>query len=208
MMNLKLLNTMKNLTGNIYGKWIVLSEGLRAASNKRQWLCKCICGKEVLVHQGNLSSGRSTGCMNCRPTAIKHGLAKKHRLYLTWKTMRSRCNNPNNKSYIRYGGRGISVCKEWDDFTIFLADMESSFEEGKTLDRIDNNGNYCKSNCKWSTNIEQANNKRNNLKLIYNGHILSEAELARLTGISRTTIQVRRNKGASVEEMIHGFNRI
>lgn len=84
---------------------------------------------------------------------------KTNPLYSTWKGMRSRCNNPNHSRYKDYGERGISVCKEWDDFYIFYSDMGDR-PEGKTLDRIDNNGAYCKENCKWSTITEQNRSSR------------------------------------------------
>lgn len=84
---------------------------------------------------------------------------KKNLLYSTWKGMRSRCNNPNHSRYKDYGERGISVCKEWDDFYTFYLDMGDR-PEGKTLDRLNNEGNYCKENCKWSTIKEQNRNSR------------------------------------------------
>lgn len=129
-----------------------------------------------------------------------------HRLYSTWKSMLSRCNNPNTSHYDNYGGRGIIVCPEWKDFQVFIDDMFPTFEEGKTLDRKDNDSNYCKDNCRWATIEEQMNNQSKCLKIEYQGQIFTEAQLSRFTGIPRTTIQARRRKGASVEEMIHGFS--
>jgi hypothetical protein len=129
---------------------------------------------------------------------------EKHRLYSTWKSMRSRCSNPNVSCYHNYGGRGIKVCERWNDFLLFLEDMESSFKEGLTLDRKDNNLGYFPDNCRWATTKEQANNMSTNLSLLYRGSFYTEAKLAEYTNVSRTTIQQRRNKGYSVEEMVHG----
>ena len=201
---------MKNLidlTSKTYGKWTVLNETDKV-NGQRMWSCKCTCGKVCTINHGNLTQRRSKSCLNCRKTHFNHGLADKHILYSTWKSMNSRCNNPNVKHYYRYGGRGIKVCEKWKNFKVFIDDMFPTYQAGKTLDRVDNDKGYSKENCKWSTISEQNNNQAKCLKLEYNGNIYTEAELARYTGVSRTTIQTRRRKGASVEEMIHGFKRI
>lgn len=130
-----------------------------------------------------------------------------HRLYLTWKSMRSRCNNPNVWCYPRYGGRGIKVCERWNDFLLFLEDMESSFQEGLTLDRKDSNGDYSPENCRWADKETQMNNQEKCLSLLFEGELYTEAQLARKTGVSRTTIQTRRKAGYSVEEMVYGKNK-
>lgn len=199
---------MKDLAGKSYGLWLVLSEGPRDKANKRQWLCRCECGLEKLVNQGNLTSGKSKNCVNCKEHYVKHGLAEKHRLYSTWKSMRSRCNNPNVSAYKYYGGKGIRVCTEWGDFQVFVDDMYPSFVEGLTLDRIDGNLGYSKENCKWSTIPEQNENQSTAVLVEYQGSFVNESVLAKLTGVPRTTIQARRLRGATTEEMIHGFGSI
>jgi lambda repressor-like predicted transcriptional regulator len=118
--------------------------------------------------------------------------------------MRSRCNNPNVWCYYRYGGRNIKICDRWDDFLLFVEDMWESFEEGLTLDRIDTDGDYCPENCRWATKEEQSNNKIDSLSLYFEGQYYTEAQLARKTGVNRTTIQQRRNRGWTVEEMVYG----
>ena len=138
----------------------------------------------------------------------RHGLADNHRLYSIWKSMRTRCNNPNSSRYKDYGGRGIKICDRWDSFLSFVEDMYPSFKEGLTLDRKENDGDYTPDNCKWSTEIEQHNNQSSNILIFFNGELFTEAELHRKTGVPRTTIQSRRKRGASPEEMIHGFERI
>lgn len=129
-----------------------------------------------------------------------------HRLYLTWKSMKTRCYNPNAKSYKYYGGRGISVYWSWlEDFWIFVEDMYPSFEEGKTLDRVDNKQGYSPWNCRWSSHEEQANNQgREYTKILYCGEFYTESQLNKLTSIPRTTLQARRRKGYSDYEIVHG----
>ena len=111
------------------------------------------------------------------------------RLYRIWKSMRTRCHDQNCLAYKNYGGRGINICDEWNDFTQFRLWAESNgYNSTLTLDRIDNNGNYAPDNCRWVDKIVQANNRRNSIKLIYGGSYYTPMELSRLTGISVNTI--------------------
>ena len=100
-----------------------------------------------------------------------------YRLYGIWSGMMQRCNNPKNPGYKNYGGRGISVCYEWrNDPKQFIEDMYPSYVKGLTIDRIDNNGDYCKDNCKWSTRKEQANNRRNSSGIVNIGTLKGTAK--------------------------------
>lgn len=115
----------------------------------------------------------------------------KHRLYNTWGSMKKRCTNPNSSDYYRYGLRGIKVCEKWKYFDNFIHDMEGSYKEGLTLDRIDNNGNYCKENCRWSSPIEQSNNTRRNRFVTYLGKTQTLSQWIRDLNLKSSTIRQR-----------------
>ena len=108
-----------------------------------------------------------------------------------WRKMKSRCDNKSDISYPRYGGRGISYCKEWESRNNFKKDMSGSFSKGLSLDRINNDDIYCKSNCKWSTKKEQANNRRNNRIFTINGITMTLAQWIDSCGIKSSTVRQR-----------------
>ena len=131
----------------------------------------------------------------------KHG-GKGTKLYEVWCSMKSRCYNITSKSYSRYGGRGISVCEEWKESFIAFRNWAyvSGYKEGLSLDRIDNNGNYEPSNCRWVTMKEQANNQNHTLKIEYKGKIKPLTEWAEILGIKRHTLYQRiYKKGWTIE---------
>lgn len=133
------------------------------------WLFKCSCGIEKIISVSKVKRGTTKSCGCLRKEIfrkigmknIRHGM-EGTKIYRIWAGMKTRCLNENHSRRKDYGGRGITVCDEWLTFENFYKDM-GNCPKGKSLDRIDNNGNYCKSNCKWSTPKEQANNRRNNL---------------------------------------------
>lgn len=157
------------LSGQKFGRYTVVRKASPAeepATHKgTYWLCRCECTNERMVRADGLKSGKilSCGCLHREEMVrriTKHGKCE-HRLYVTWCLMRSRCNNPYATGYDRYGGRGIYVCPQWEvSFANFLRDMESTWQEGKTLDRKDNQGPYAPWNCRWATPKEQLKNTR------------------------------------------------
>lgn len=130
----------------------------------------------------------------------KHGL-RGHPLYYTWNMMRQRCCNPNNKTYPNYGGRGISVCDEWSSFKVFYDwSILNGWKPGLSIDRIDNDGNYCPENCRWVDRYVQANNTSTNRFITYKGKTQTEAQWAKELGMSKYTLSSRLNlRGWSVE---------
>ena len=176
--------------------------------NRMEWLCVCGCGETCTTVSGELFSGdtKSCGCQSSRLTIGKRSTT--HRLggtpeHRSWSQMKGRCKNPNNHKYLRYGGRGISVCGRWNKFENFLSDMGKKPSKHHSIDRIDNDGNYEPTNCRWATPRQQSNNTRRNVLLTHNGKTLTLAQWSRRTGIKHTTINDRINKhGWTVESAL------
>lgn len=158
------LSNLKNLIGQKFGRLEVLSRLPAEKNTKPIWNCRCDCGNTHNVYGSHLVRGnvKSCGCLakevigKCNKT---HGLSD-HRLYETWIKMVRRCSKPLDSGWENYGQRGIKVSESWLDFNNFISDMDQSYENGLTLERIDVNGNYCKENCKWLLHSLQAKNKR------------------------------------------------
>lgn len=146
--------------GKEFGRLKVLRFAYRHASSRQAvWECVCACGKSCLVRQCNLTSGVVTSCGCSRRTHGHTKGGKQTTTYRVWANMILRCTNKRVKDFERYGGRGIRVCHRWRTFANFLADMGE--RPGKlTLERVNNEGDYCPENCKWATTHEQAVNKR------------------------------------------------
>lgn len=127
---------------------------------------------------------------------------RKHPLYRTWCDMRSRCLNPRHKYFHHYGGRGITISDEWESFDVFYEDMLSGWKRGLTLDRKDNNGPYSKSNCRWGTRKQQANNTRRNIKLEFQGQEKTLTQWAEERGINESTLYGRIQSGWPIDRAL------
>lgn len=168
--------------------------------------CICDCGAIVQVLLNSLRSGNteSCGCIH------KENLSKRRRKHLgkgtteynSWSLMRDRCNNPNNKSYSYYGARGIRVCVEWDDFTVFLYDMGFKPDRSYSIDRIDNNKDYTSKNCKWSTMKEQVRNRNITVKYNIEGVEKPLAEWCEIYGMKYITVYKRIYDGMSIKKAL------
>lgn len=181
-----------DLTGRRYGRLVVLEDTGIRKNKSIVWKCECDCGKIVFPTARHLSIGNTTSCGCSR---IKHGYAGT-RIFSIWRGMKERCDNKNSRSYKNYGGRGISICDEWYDIDTFYSwAMSSGYADDLTLDRIDVNGNYEPDNCKWSTDIEQHNNRNDNIYYERDGKNQSIAMWCRELGIKKGTVYRRIQRG-------------
>ena len=181
-----------DLTGNRYGLLTVL-DYKETRNGHTYWKCRCDCGKIHIAESYNLRSGHTQSC-GCRVAAIVSETQTRHggrftRLYRIWRNMRYRCNNPRTTNFERYGGRGISVCKEWDNTEDGFENfrdwaLSHGYAENLTIDRINNDGNYEPSNCRWVTRKEQTRNRS----------ITKTIPLARIAEIDGITYQAAYDK--------------
>ncbi len=203
--------------GKVFGKLTIIDYAY-TKENNTYWKCKCSCGNEkiIILPYCSLSSGhnRSCGCLhkeriekiNARelpPPNYKHGDSNE-RLYRIYHGIKDRCNNKNNKNYLHYGLRGIKMCQSWfNSYETFKEwSLNNGYNENLSIDRIDVNGDYCPENCRWVNIIEQNNNKRTNIKIEYNGDIISLKQLSNLVKINYQTLYERYKRGWALEDII------
>lgn len=195
----------KDISGVRFGRLVAI----KATSQKRYnyiWECLCDCGEIVEVLGGRLASGKTTSC-GCLKREMDKTRSKTHghsksRTYHIWLGMRNRCYNKNVKAYPHYGGRGITICDRWrNSFPSFLEDMGEA-PARLSIDRINNDGNYEPSNCRWATDLTQARNCRKNVMITAFGKTLCVSEWAQELGVSGATISKRIRLGLTPEDAI------
>jgi hypothetical protein len=195
--------TMQDLTGERYGRWLVLGFSHKIERNP-YWFCRCYCGTKRAICGGNLKNGHSLGCgctrmANMAASVTKHGAThegKRPPEYTAWMNIRRRCHSPIASDYSRYGGRGISVCDEWiDDFSRFFFDMGPRPSSRHSIERLDNDAGYSKSNCIWATSQVQANNRRNTIFIVLDGEKISLPDACRKMSVNYNMVKRRRLLG-------------
>ena len=199
------MSRLIDLIGRRFSKLIVVQYVRKNKFGVLYWLCKCDCGNSKTIRGSNLRDGltKSCGCLQkkrasdlCKELRLKHGhsmVSKRTRTYESWTSMINRCSNTNHKYYHCYGGRGIKVCERWNRFANFLEDMKESPPRFQ-IDRIDNNGDYCKENCRWVTSKVNNRNRRNNRLIIFNGKTQCLSALAEEYNIPDSTLRARISK--------------
>lgn len=195
----------RNLAGQRFGRLAVVSE---VGRNKRcyvLWKCICDCGNDFTTASVYLLSGvtKSCGCLASEIVSkrmFKHGMSNE-KLYSVWANMLGRCNNPNDHAYTNYGGRGIQVCAEWHDFIPFIDwTTNNGYAEGLEIDRIDNDGWYSPSNCRFVTAKQNLRNTRSNKHVTYDGKTMIIAEWAECLGMPHWILSSRLRNGWSVQD--------
>lgn len=197
------------MIGQQFGRWTVIS---KADINRKfpHWNCRCQCGTERAVQQANLRNGTSKSC-GCLSKEIssgphKHGHAHNGKLskeYRAWMAMKSRCLYRSQKSFARYGGRGVTVCTSWiESFDNFLADVGLAPSEDYTIGRKNNDGNYEPGNVEWQTRNVQSRNTCYNRFLTHDGKTMVISDWAKKIGIDRRTIYSRLMRGHSVADAL------
>lgn len=193
-----------DLIGKRFGKLTVIEKAPNKGV-KTRWLCSCDCGNTTIAHTNSLMRGHSKSC-GCliseilRERDTSHGMYGT-RLYRVWNNMKIRCYNKKNHAYARYGGRGITVCTEWLDFKNFYDwAMKNGYKEDAdygdcTIDRIDNNGDYCPENCRWISMKQQQRNRGNNRLVTHNGETKTIADWSELLQIDSGVIRTRLYRG-------------
>ena len=191
-------NKIEVKKGDRFGRLVVVKELKQhiqpSGKKRRMFFCLCDCGNKKKVGLDCLRNRhtRSCGCLNAEASKERFYIHGKYdfKEYRILSSMKNRCYNKKSANYKNYGGRGIKICERWMKFENFYEDMGEK-PEGKSLDRIDNDGNYCKENCRWATSSEQNINKRNNVYLEHKGENLTMSQWANKLGFKQTTLSSR-----------------
>lgn len=199
------INTLRHkYVGNRYGNLVIID--VIKHEYHPYALCVCDCGVEKKVRMDHLQSGgtKSCGCQkykNKKNIHIKHN-SSKTRLYKIWIGVKQRCFNKNNAEYKNYGGRGITVCKEWLDFSVFKEwAISNGYADNLTIERVDVNGDYCEQNCKWIPLSEQLKNTSRSVFITFNGETLCANDWCKRFGLPNNSVIRRYRKGLPLEEV-------
>ncbi len=183
---------LNNICGKTFGNWLVLYRNGSTPNKASVWRCRCLlCGAEHDVVGASLYNGLSTKCRSCVPRQTLTMPHRKDRIYHIYIGMKQRCYNPNNSRYKDYGGRGISVCAEWlnSPDAFFEWAFANGYADNLTIDRIDVDGNYEPSNCRWVSFEAQAANKRSVHSVTYNGSVMPLHRACKAAGINYDTLR-------------------
>ena len=204
---------MLDITGRRFFRLVAIErDDSKSDGHHIFWRCKCDCGNEIVVRKDSLLSGHAKSC-GCYLDKKRHdGQNKTHgmkhtRIYNVWQSMKDRCFNPNATKYNYYGGRGISVCEEWRNkengfLNFYNWSMTNGYAKDLTIDRINVNGNYEPSNCRWATIAEQNNNKRTNIKASVFGKEMTVREISDKYGLSTQVVRRRIKSGITDEKKL------
>lgn len=195
-----------NLSGQKFSYLTVVEHAGRNHIGKHTYLCRCDCGKTIVLRGEDVKSGntKSCGCMRRQMTIdknFKHGFSKTP-MYNVWCALKERCTNPNDRAYKNYGGRGITVSEGWMDYEGFHRDMVGTYREGLSLERVNNEIGYNRENCIWASRNVQGNNTRRNHFIEYKGNRLTVSQMARKYNLHPTILQGRLYKGWSMEKAL------
>lgn len=206
-----------DLTDKVFGRLTVIERGENDSHGTARWICRCECGNIKLIRGDKLRTGEivSCGCYQSElrtskeraksisESKIRHGMSNT-KLYYVYNNMMRRCYDINNEKYNNYGGRGIQVCDDWKNCIdkFFIWAKSSGYKEGLTIDRINVNGDYCPSNCRWADLKTQANNRTTNVYITYKGETKTMAEWSDVLGISAQTLWGRKQRGWDDDKII------
>lgn len=206
------MGKLVDLTGQRFGRLVVIERAGSSDRGHAQWVCLCDCGKTKIVLSSNLRTGKqiSCGCFRNEKSLkriigynLKHPSKRDKRLYKIWQGMRSRCYQKSHVSYPTYGGRGIKICDAWQQYENFERwALSAGYTSILTLDRINVNGDYTPENCRWATMKLQAYNRRDNHRLSFRGEYLTITEWAEQLGCTPTCLYYRLDAGWPIEEVL------
>jgi hypothetical protein len=203
---MKNIRRTNDLTGKRFGKLVVLGLDDRG-TRKTYWVCQCDCGKVKSVRSDALQCGaiRSCGCLKKEQDRINLTANHSHkqsntRIYRIWQGVKKRCESQSDARYMRYGGRGIKVCEEWKNSfeTFFEWALNNGYTDSLTIDRIDNNGNYCPENCRWVDIKTQCNNRESNIKIKIGNTTKSLLEWCEIFNVDYSAVNERYNRNGFI----------